>query len=104
MVLISEETRKHTRTRSNQEYGHPEKAQKGPTTAGKGLSRGRALERQLGRLEGRLELSERAESTIREERDRLLRELEEERAERRRLQEQLETERSRGFWKRLFGR
>jgi predicted Holliday junction resolvase-like endonuclease len=60
------------------------------------------LEREIGRLQGRLELEERAESTVREERDRLLRDLEEERAERRRLQEQLE-ERKRGFWARLFG-
>src|SRR5215216_2644931 len=43
------------------------------------LSRVGGLQRELGRLEGRLELTERAESTVREERDRLLRELEEER-------------------------
>jgi excisionase family DNA binding protein len=43
------------------------------------LSRVEALQRELGRLEGRLELTERAESTVREERDRLLGELEEER-------------------------
>jgi excisionase family DNA binding protein len=43
------------------------------------LTRVEALQRELGRLEGRLELTERAESTVREERDRLLRELEEER-------------------------
>jgi excisionase family DNA binding protein len=46
------------------------------------LGRVEALQRQLGRLEGRLELTERAESTVREERDRLLRELEEERRQR----------------------
>lgn len=54
----------------------------------------RSLERELGRLEGRLEL---------EERDRLMAELEAERAERRRLAEQLEAERARdrrGFWSR----
>jgi chromosome segregation ATPase len=65
----------------------------------------RSLERELGRLEGRLELEERAESTLREERDRLMAELEAERAERRRLAEQLEAERARdrrGFWSRLF--
>lgn len=43
------------------------------------LSRVEALQRELGRLEGRLELTERAESTVREERDRLLKELEAER-------------------------
>jgi excisionase family DNA binding protein len=61
------------------------------------------LQRELGRLEGRLELTERSESTILEERERLEQLLEEERAERRRLQEQLDAERSRGFWQRLFG-
>jgi excisionase family DNA binding protein len=61
------------------------------------------LQRELGRLEGRLELTERTESTMREERERLEQLLEEERAERRRLQEQLDAERSRGFWQRLFG-
>lgn len=62
------------------------------------------LQRELGRLEGRLELTERTESTMREERERLEQLLEEERAERRRLQEHLDAERSRGFWQRLFGR
>jgi excisionase family DNA binding protein len=61
------------------------------------------LQRELGRLEGRLELTERTESTMREERERLERLLEEERSERRRLQVQLDAERSRGFWQRLFG-
>jgi chromosome segregation ATPase len=60
------------------------------------------LERELGRLESRLELTERAESTVREERDRLIRELEEVRAERRQLQEELEAAR-RPWWRRLFG-
>jgi hypothetical protein len=48
------------------------------------------VERQLGRLEGSIELTASAESTIREERDRLLKELEDERAQRRRLAERLE--------------
>ncbi|MDP9477421.1 MAG: helix-turn-helix domain-containing protein [Actinomycetota bacterium] len=65
------------------------------------------LQRELGRMEGRLELTERTESTMREaarsERERLERLLEEERAERRRLREELDTERSKGFWQRLFG-
>jgi excisionase family DNA binding protein len=61
------------------------------------------LQRELGRLEGRLELTEMTESTMREERERLAQLLEEERAERRRLQEELNTERSKGFWQRLFG-
>jgi excisionase family DNA binding protein len=67
------------------------------------VARGPALERERGRLEGRLELTEQTESTIREERDRLIAELEAERAERRRLAERLEAEQQRGFWSRLFG-
>jgi excisionase family DNA binding protein len=61
------------------------------------------LQRELGRLEGRLELTERAESTMREERERLEQLLEEERQERRHLQEALDAERGKGFWQRLFG-
>jgi excisionase family DNA binding protein len=61
------------------------------------------LQRELGRLEGRLELTERTESTMRDERERLEQLLEEERTERRRLQEELDAERARGFWQRLFG-
>lgn len=48
------------------------------------------LSYRLGRTEARAELTERAESSVREERDRLVGELEEERAERRRLAERLE--------------
>jgi hypothetical protein len=61
-----------------------------------------ALERERGRLEGRLELTEQAESTMRAERERLLAELEAERVERRQLAERLEAEQRRGFWSRLF--
>lgn len=64
------------------------------------------LQRQLGRVEGRLELTERTESTMREERERLERLLEEERTERRRLQERLEETQeaaSRSWWRRVFG-
>src|SRR5215213_1612758 len=74
-----------------------------PARAGEWADRvASSLERELGRLEGRLELTEQAESTIREERDRLLAELEAEKAERRRLAERLDAERRRGFWSRLF--
>lgn len=48
------------------------------------------LSYRLGRSEARLDLTERTESILREERDRLLGELAEERAERRRLTERLE--------------
>lgn len=44
-----------------------------------------------------MELTEQTESTMRAERDRLIAELEAERAER------LEAEQRRGFWSRLFG-
>ena len=81
-----------------------EAAQESPESAAAWVDRFAGLERELGRVEGRLELTERAESTVREERDRLLRELEEVRAERRRLQEELEElENSRrSWWRRLF--
>ncbi len=69
----------------------------------------RGLRYQLGLQQGRLELTEGAESTIREERDRLIRELEEDRreleevrTERRRLQEELE-EAHRPWWRKMFG-
>jgi excisionase family DNA binding protein len=54
-----------------------------------------ALQRELGRLEGRLELTEMAESTLREQLER-----ERERADR--LEAEL-SESRRGFWRRLFG-
>ena len=72
-----------------------------PESAGEWVDRvASSLERELWRLEGRLELTERVESTIREERDRLIRELEEVRSERR-LQEELEAAR-RPWWRKLF--
>jgi len=80
----------------------PESGPGAPESVRELVDRVAALERERGRLEGRLELTEQAESTTRAERDRLIAELEAERAERRRLQEQPE-ERKRGFWARLFG-
>jgi hypothetical protein len=56
----------------------------------------RALTRQLGRLEGRLELTAVAESTLREQLAR-----EQDRADR--LEAELQAERGKGFWRRLFG-
>jgi len=58
---------------------------------------GEVLQRELGRLEGCLELTEVAESTLREQLQR-----EQERADR--LEEELRQEHARGFWARLFGR
>ncbi len=66
--------------------------------------------RELGRLEGRLELTAQGESTAREDLERERARVEEERrradAERERAEElrrELEAERSKGFWARLFG-
>jgi hypothetical protein len=68
------------------------------------------LQRELGRLEGRLQITETAESTLRADLERERERAEEERvradAERERAEElrrELEAERSRGFWSRLFG-
>jgi excisionase family DNA binding protein len=57
---------------------------------------------QLGRLEGRLELTVQTESTLREERDRLLAERDRERERADRLEEELKESR-RSWWSRLFG-
>lgn len=68
----------------------PNRAPGDPEGSRELMARVEDLSYRLGRTEARAELTERAESTVREERDRLLRELEEERAERRRLAERLE--------------
>jgi excisionase family DNA binding protein len=60
------------------------------------------LQRELGRLEGRLELTEKTESSMAEERERLIEALEDERYERRRLQERLEEKRTRPWYRRWF--
>jgi excisionase family DNA binding protein len=82
-----------------------------PVEAQEWLERVSGLERELGRLQGRLELTEVTESTLREslEReqqraDRLERQLEEERQRLEEERQRLEEERQRGFWSRLFGR
>lgn len=62
------------------------------------------LQYRLGRAESRVELTEKAESTMKEERERLLTDLERERERAEKLQQELEEERGKGFWKRLFGR
>jgi hypothetical protein len=65
-------------------------------------------------LRTRLEITERAESSLRDERERLLADIERERTERdydrqraeevlQRFRAELEAERSKGFWRRLFG-
>jgi predicted RNase H-like nuclease (RuvC/YqgF family) len=60
------------------------------------------LSYKLGRSEARAELTEEAESTMREERERLIADLERERERAERLERELQEAR-RGFWSRLFG-
>jgi chromosome segregation ATPase len=59
------------------------------------------LERELGRLQGRVELTEQTESTIREERDRLLEERNQERERAGRLEAELDRARL-PWWRRWF--
>ena len=66
------------------------------------VERVEALQRELGRLEGRLELTEMSESNLLDERDQLLKERDEAASEVKRLRAELEAERSKGFWARLF--
>jgi hypothetical protein len=60
------------------------------------MERVETLAMELGHTRGRLELTEKAESTLRED-------MERERARADRLEEELRAERSKGFWARLFG-
>ncbi len=87
--------------------GDPEKPPDAPESVRELQVRVEDLAYRLGRSEARAELTERVESTLREERDRLLENLnwerqraddERERAER--LQAELEVERSKGFFRR----
>lgn len=80
----------------------PERPPGGQESASEMLEVVRALERERGRLEARLELTERAESTMQAERERLLEDLRRERERADRLEAEL-AERRRGFWSRLFG-
>src|ERR671910_2026269 len=95
----------HTRL----EHRRPSEAPRTSADAREWIERVTELERELGRLEGRLEITEVAESTLREqlerereradeERDRMLREREAAQEEARRLREELEAERDKGFW------
>jgi excisionase family DNA binding protein len=64
------------------------------------------LSYRLGRSEARAELTEKAESTMREERERLIADLEREREKAERLERELQEARreaGRGFFSRLFG-
>jgi hypothetical protein len=63
----------------------------------------RELEHRLGRAEARAELTERTESSLREDLEREREERREAWEENERLRAELEAERSKGFWRRLFG-
>jgi excisionase family DNA binding protein len=78
------------------EQRRPSEPARTATDAREWIERVAELERELGRMEGRLELTETAHSTLQ---DQLRRE--QERADR--LEAELREERSRGFWARLFG-
>jgi len=54
-------------------------------------------------LRTRLELTERTESSLREDLERVHEERQQHQEEAQRLREELEAERSKGFWRRLFG-
>lgn len=121
----------HSFRDERRERERPQEAEKDTLSVSEWVGRLEALQRELGRLESRLELTEKAGSTVRDERDRLLQDLERERAERleaqqrverlskdhvqlegehsqvqnevERLREEIEAERNKGFWRRLFG-
>jgi excisionase family DNA binding protein len=63
----------------------------------------RDLSYRLGRSEARVELTEKAESTMRAERELLIADLERERERTDRLQAELDLERRKGIFRRLFG-
>jgi excisionase family DNA binding protein len=102
----------------------PVEAREATAEAREWIERVTTLQRELGRLEGRLELTEKAESTLQSERARLLEDLQRERTraeemerraedivaareeaqrEAQRLAAELAAERTKGFWRRLFG-
>jgi chromosome segregation ATPase len=100
--------------RATTERGTPSKSPREPRESPESASElfrvVQDLQRELGRLEGRLEITETAESSLRANLEHERRRAEEERAradaERERAEElrrELEAERSRGFWSRLFG-
>ena len=88
---------------ARREHRRPSEAPRTSADAREWIERVTELERELGRLEGRLQITEVAESTLREslERERERADRLEERAEK--LRGELETERAKGFWARLFG-
>jgi len=78
------------------------KALEGPREGADLLRVVRDLERELGRLEGRLQITEVAESTLREQLERERERADEERERADRLEEELREAR-RPWWRRMFG-
>src|SRR5829696_462959 len=78
------------------EQRRPPESTRSSADAREWIEQVRELERELGRVQGRLEITEVAESTLREQLER-----ERERADR--LEGELREERGKGFWARLFG-
>ncbi len=72
----------HSFRDERRERERPQEAEKDTLSVSEWVGRLEALQRELGRLESRLELTEKAESTVRQERDRLLQDLERERRQR----------------------
>ena len=81
---------------ARREERRPAEPARTPSDAGPWIERVAELERELGRMEGRLELTETAHSTLQAQLQR-----EQERADR--LEAELREERGRGFWRRLWG-
>jgi excisionase family DNA binding protein len=69
----------HSFRDERRERERPQEAGGDTLSVSEWVGRVETLQRELGRLESRLELTEKAESTVREERDRLLQDLERER-------------------------
>jgi excisionase family DNA binding protein len=88
---------------ARREHRRPSEAPRTSADAREWIERVTELERELGRMEGRLQITEVAESTLREslERERERADRLEERAGQ--LRDELEAERSKGFWARLSG-
>jgi hypothetical protein len=88
----------------------PRESRQSPESASELFRIVQDLQRELGRVEGRLQITETAESTLRADLERERKRAQEERdradAERdgaEELRRELEAERSKGFWSRLFG-
>jgi excisionase family DNA binding protein len=86
----------HAKLEARRDREIPSEAAQSSSEAREWIDRVNILERELGRLEGRLELEAVTRSTLEETLQR-----ERERADR--LEEELREERGKGFWRRMFG-